>query len=164
MRSSPWIRGAPHVGFSTTIRKIHSRTSFRVRLLPTCVRPPEINLQYIRKPFRCQRTTVSGVTTMRACFHPDRKRRTTTQNSLSNGPRPGRGRRRFSTASCWRNARFSRRRPRRARNRRASVPKQSLTKRNMVRSYNRNLVRSGSYVIDFTVGRSFGEGHATQPA
>jgi hypothetical protein len=24
MRSSPWMRGAPHVGFSTTIRKINS--------------------------------------------------------------------------------------------------------------------------------------------
>jgi hypothetical protein len=51
------------------------------------------------------------------------------------------GRRRFSTVSCWRNARFSRRRPRRARNRRTSVPKQSLTKRNMVGSYKRTLVR-----------------------
>jgi len=27
IRSSPWMRGAPHVGFSTTIRKINSRTS-----------------------------------------------------------------------------------------------------------------------------------------
>jgi len=41
---------------------------------------------------------------------------------------------------------------------RARVPKQRLTKRTMVRRYNRTLVRPGSYVIDFTVGRSFGEG------
>jgi hypothetical protein len=45
-----------------TIRKINSRTSFGVGLLPTCVRTREISLQYIRKPVRCQRTTVSGVT------------------------------------------------------------------------------------------------------
>jgi hypothetical protein len=30
MRSSPWMRGAPQVGFSATIRKINSRTSFGV--------------------------------------------------------------------------------------------------------------------------------------
>src|ERR1700694_3048038 len=69
MRSSPWIRGAPQVGFSATIWKINSRTCFGVRLLPTCVRTLEMSLQYIRKPVRCQRTRVSGVTSMRACFH-----------------------------------------------------------------------------------------------
>src|ERR1700730_18062031 len=42
-----------------------------------------------------------------ACFHPDQKRRTTTQKSLSKGPRLGRGCRRFSTASCCRTTRFS---------------------------------------------------------
>src|ERR1700737_3470729 len=79
MRSSPWIRGAPQVGFSATIWKINSRPSFGVRLLPTCVRTLEISLQYIRKPVRCQRTTVSGVPTMRACFLPDQNRRRTPQ-------------------------------------------------------------------------------------
>jgi hypothetical protein len=60
IRSSPWIRGAPHVGFSTTMRKINFRTSFGVGLLPTCLRTLEISRQYIQKPVRCQRTTVSG--------------------------------------------------------------------------------------------------------
>jgi hypothetical protein len=50
MRSSPCIRGAPHVGFSTSIRKINSRTSFGVRFLPTCLRTLEISRQYIRSP------------------------------------------------------------------------------------------------------------------
>src|ERR1700680_245708 len=100
MRSSPWIRGAPQVGFSATIRKINSRTSFGVGLLPTCFRTLEINRQYIRKPVRCQRTTVSGVTTRRACFHPDQARRAITQKSLSKGPKLGRGCRRFSATSC----------------------------------------------------------------
>src|SRR5216684_4000806 len=71
-----------------------SRRSFH----PTGVRTPEISLQYIRKPVRCQRTTVSGVTTMRACFHPDQNRRTMTQKSLSSRLMLGRRCRRFSTA------------------------------------------------------------------
>ena len=108
----------------------------------------------MRKPFSCQRTTVSGVTTRRACFHPDQNRRTTTQKSLSNGPRPGRGRRRFSTASCWRNARFSRRRPRRARKRRASVPKQSLTKGTTRNFLERSLL--SRHHIDSGIQRMFG--------
>jgi len=38
--------------------------------LPT---DPEISRQYIRKPVRCQRTTVSGVTMMRERFQSDEK-------------------------------------------------------------------------------------------
>jgi hypothetical protein len=86
MRSSPWIRGAPHVGFSATIWKINSRISFGVCFLPTCLWTLEISLQYIRKPARCQRTTVSGVTTRRACFHPDQTRRAITQKELIEKP------------------------------------------------------------------------------
>ena len=63
LRSSPWIRGAPHVGFSRTMRKINPRTSFGVCLLPFGFLTFEISLQYSRKPVRCQRTTVSGETT-----------------------------------------------------------------------------------------------------
>src|SRR5580692_1768213 len=106
MRSSPWIRGAPQVGFSAIIRKIKSRTSFGVGLLPTCFRTLEIIRQYIRKPVRCQRTTVSGVTMSRECFQSDQTRRATTQKSLSMRLRVGRGCRRFSVKSCWRKARF----------------------------------------------------------
>jgi serine/threonine protein kinase len=73
---------------------------FGVGLLPTCVRTLEISLQYIQKPARCQRTTVSGVTTRRTCFQPDQTRRAMTQKSLSKSPRLGRGCRRFSTTSC----------------------------------------------------------------
>jgi hypothetical protein len=51
-----WIRGAPQVGFSTTIRKINSRTSFGVGLLPTCLRTLEVSRQYIRKAIQRQRT------------------------------------------------------------------------------------------------------------
>src|SRR6266481_5013473 len=90
MRRSPWIRGAPHVGFSTSIRKINSRTSFGVRFLPTCLRTLEIRRQYIQKPVRCQWTTVSGVTMRRDCFQADQTRRAITQKSLSKRPRLGR--------------------------------------------------------------------------
>src|SRR5882724_10218092 len=83
MRSSPWIRGAPHVGFSTTMRKINSRTSFGVGLLPTCLRTLEISRQYIQKPVRCQRTTVSDVTMRRDCFQAEQTRRAITQKNLS---------------------------------------------------------------------------------
>jgi hypothetical protein len=64
----PWC--SP-VGFSATIREINSRTTFDVGLLPTCFRTLEICRQYIRKPDRCQRTTVSGVTRMRESFQAD---------------------------------------------------------------------------------------------
>jgi hypothetical protein len=102
MRSSPWIRGAPHVEFSTTMRKINSRTSFGVGLLPTCLLTLEISRQYIRKPVRCQRTTVSGVTMRRDCFQAEQTRRAITQKNLSNTPGHGRGRRRFSATSSAR--------------------------------------------------------------
>jgi hypothetical protein len=100
MRSSPWMRGAPHVGFSMTIRKINSRTSFDVCRLPVGLPTLEISLQYKRNPALCQRTTVSGVTTMSACLHSDQNRRTATQKSLSSKSSLGRGRRRFRAASC----------------------------------------------------------------
>ena len=66
------------------------RSSFGVGLRPTGHRIREISLQYMRKPARCQRTTVSGVTMMTACFHRDHNRLTATQKSLSNRLRAGR--------------------------------------------------------------------------
>ena len=79
------MRGAPHVGFSVTIRKISSRTSLLIGFLPTAFRACEIQLQYGRKPVRCQRTTVSGVTRINDLSQPDQTSRKTTRNSLSNG-------------------------------------------------------------------------------
>jgi hypothetical protein len=65
------MRGAPHVGFSRTIRKINSRTSFDVCRLPAGLLTLESSFQYKRNPPLCQRTTVSGVTAMRDRCHPD---------------------------------------------------------------------------------------------
>src|SRR5712664_3905095 len=88
------------VGFSTTIRKTNSWTSFDVGRVPTGILTLEISFQHKRNPALCQRTTVSGVTTMRDCCHPDQNRRTATQKSLSTRSSLGRGCRRFRTASC----------------------------------------------------------------
>ena len=58
LSSSPWMRGAPHSGFSTLIRRISARRSASI-----CGRPPrerDFQRQYRRKPARCQRTRVSG--------------------------------------------------------------------------------------------------------
>jgi hypothetical protein len=126
IRSSPWIRGAPHVGFSVIMRKINSRTRFGVCLRPIGLRVFEIGCQYKRKSARCHRTTVSGVTTMRTCLHPDQNLRSNIQKTLSNIDSLGLGCLRFTTESCWRRARFSSRRLRRARKRRKIVPGRSL--------------------------------------
>src|SRR5215831_7985995 len=80
------MRGAPQVGFSATIRKISSRTSLDSFFLPTGFLAFEIKLQYSRKPARCQRTTVSGLTSTRDCFQAPQKRRANTQKILSTAP------------------------------------------------------------------------------
>src|ERR1035441_10031507 len=54
------MRGAPQVGFSTTMRRINSRNSLLTHFLPTGARCRESHLQYNLKPARGQRTTVSG--------------------------------------------------------------------------------------------------------
>src|SRR5215472_12870024 len=91
MRSSPWMRGAPQVGFSATIWKIRPRTSLAIGVLPVGFLTLEINFQYQQNPARCHRTTVSGVTTKSACFHPDQHWRANSQTSLSDKLSLGRG-------------------------------------------------------------------------
>jgi len=80
------LQEAPQVGFSTTMRKISSRNSLLIRFLPEIFRWRDIQFQYNRNPARCHRTTVSGVTITRACFHWDHRRRVITQNNLSGQP------------------------------------------------------------------------------
>jgi hypothetical protein len=67
-KSSPWIRGAPHSGFSTAIRRIRLRSS-----LSTGGRPPtepDFQRQKARNPSRCRRTKVSGFTIKMASATP----------------------------------------------------------------------------------------------
>jgi len=110
MRSSPWMRGVPQVGFSAAMRKIKFRTCGDVCFLPGRFLTLETNLQNNRKRVRCQRTTLSDVTTIRPCCQPDQTRHATTQNNLSKGAKRDRGLRRLRTVSCWRKAKFSIRR------------------------------------------------------
>ena len=135
INSSPWIRGAPQVGFSSTILKINSRTSFETCFLPNTRRVLEMVRQYKANPAVCQRTTVSGFTIMRACFQPDQNLLTKTQKSLSNATSRGLGCLRFKTVSCCRRTRFSSRRFRRERKTRSMAPVRTAIMANMNGSY-----------------------------
>jgi transposase len=119
LRSPARIRGAPQVGFSRAMRLTVSKTLESSRGRPK--RETRLRQrQYRRNPARCQRTTVSGCTTISASVQRSQRQRSATQNRRSRRLMRGRGRRRLSTASCWRRARISkprswreRRKPRR---------------------------------------------------
>jgi hypothetical protein len=86
---------------------------------------------------RCQRTTVSGVTTRSDFFQSAQNRRARTQKSLSIGWSRARGCLRFSTASCCRSAKFSKSSVRCERKQRASNPNHSRKKGNMENSHSK---------------------------
>src|SRR6187399_1658721 len=56
------------------------------------------------KPAGCQPMTVSGFTITRRSVHRGQRRRSVVQNNRSKEFSGGRGRLRFSTATCWRKA------------------------------------------------------------
>ena len=115
-------------------------------------------LQYQRKPARCQRTTVSGVTTKSACFQPDQQRRTISQKSLSSNSSLGRGWRRFSTESCWRKGQVLKQqtflRAKQANESSKRDPKESKHREDLYQNAGGDDDR---YVIDSKARRSFGE-------
>ena len=90
LSSSPRMRGAPQVGFSTTIRRIKARSSLLTRFRPRTCLTPETHVQYKRNPARCQFTTVLGVTKTRG--FPDQHILNTTQNSRCRAVNRRRGR------------------------------------------------------------------------
>ncbi len=102
---------------------------------------------------RCHRTTVSGVTTISDCLHPDHSRRTATQKRLSNGPILGLGCRRFSTTSCWRSARSRGEGSDAPVKRRSSVRRHRTTNRTMGRSYNRTAAETRQVLLIFKSAR-----------
>jgi len=106
--NSPWMRGAPQVGFSAAIRKISSGTSLLTGLRPTTRLVLERYFQYSRKPARCHATTVRGVTRISGFCHPDHTFFKRTQNSLWRADNRPCGRLLCSASNCWRRARFSR--------------------------------------------------------
>ena len=150
--------GSTRVGFSATIRKIRSQTSFDNLFLPTCFFTFEIKLQSSRNSARCQRTTVSGVTTRSGFFQSDQNRRARTQKSLSIGRSLARGCLRLSRASCCRSAKFSKSSVRCERKQRATSPTHRRKKRNKGRTVIANWrVEEVVQTVDFRAGQSFGE-------
>ena len=82
LRSSLWILGAPHRTLSRLMVRISSRVSFE-----TLGRPAfpwrTFQVQYQRKPRRCQSITVSGLTITSADRHRDQNRdRTNPKTSI----------------------------------------------------------------------------------
>ena len=152
------MRGAPHVGFSVTMRKMSSRNSLLTHFLPAWALRREIPAQYSLKPARCQRTTVSGWTRTNARFHPGHTRRNITQKNLSGAAHRGRPYLCFRTPSCCRRARFSRsksRRERKARaNRKGSRPKRRTMRPVLHRS---RPVERSRHLPDFNADHDFGE-------
>ena len=119
------------------MRKISSRSSLLVGLLPTTACLRESHFQYILKPDRCHRRTVSGWTRSKALRHPGHSRRRVIQNIRSGRENRGRGCSRARIASCCRRARFSKRRRRRDRTERMSATDKSLSMRDMAGLYHR---------------------------
>jgi len=87
--NSPWILGAPQVGFSFVMRSMAVRISRLILGLPR--RGRERNRQYNRNPVRCQPTTVSGLTMSSVLLHRCQIADRTTQNSRLRGVKCGRG-------------------------------------------------------------------------
>lgn len=80
-KSSPWIRGAPHLGFARLILRISSMTSPETEGRPRAWRL--FQLQYSRNPFQRQPMTVSGLTTARVDRQPPHKRESQAQSRRS---------------------------------------------------------------------------------
>jgi hypothetical protein len=73
LSSSPWIRGAPHSGFSRFIWRISFRISRETGGRPGWPRRT-FQVQTNRNPLRCQAITVSGFTMTRADRQPVQNR------------------------------------------------------------------------------------------
>ena len=104
--SSPWILGAPQSELAFAILRIRSRISGLTGGRPGPLRR-DLILQNSLKPFLCQRTTVSGLTTIKACRQLLQKRERIIQKRRSLARSCGHLADRFIVASCWRSARFS---------------------------------------------------------
>lgn len=80
--SSPWIFGAPQSEFSAAMRWMRLRVSSLILGCPR--RGWDRQRQYLRKPARCQPTTVSGFTISKTSDHRGQTRR---RLSRTGGPR-----------------------------------------------------------------------------
>jgi hypothetical protein len=78
----PWMGGAPQLGLSTFMRRINWRISSLTFGRPGR-RSRERHRQNSRNPARCQETTVSGFTIIRASAQPGHIRSSATQKTRS---------------------------------------------------------------------------------
>ena len=107
LSNSPCTRGAPHIGLLRLIIRIKSRTSCGTAGRPRFPRRT-FQVQYRRKPLRCQTMTVAGFTISRSDFQSVQTRRNQTHKIRSAGRSFSRfGADRRSTPSWCRKARFS---------------------------------------------------------
>ena len=107
LSNSPWMRGAPHSGFSRLIVRIKPRTSRDTAGLPV-VPCRTFQVQNRRKPLRCQAMTVSGLTMTSADRQSAQAPDNHAQNKRSATVNFGRFlAERRSTPIWWRNARIS---------------------------------------------------------
>ena len=99
LRSSPWMRGAPHNGFSRVMRRISVLTSAGSGGRPRR-RGRDFQVQKARKPLRCQAITVSGLTITAASRQRGQRRYRKSQNIRSRRvSRTRTGRLRWRTSS-----------------------------------------------------------------
>ena len=73
MSSSPWIRGAPQLGFARCIARLRARSSTSIVGRPG-PRERLFHRQYKRNPRRCHRITVAGRKRTSAWRHPGQPR------------------------------------------------------------------------------------------
>src|SRR5215470_6087234 len=107
LASSAWILRWPQSRFSVVIRRIRVRSSGTIGRRPGRPVRHERRRQYVRQPWRCQRSTVSGFTTRREVCQPLNQRYAKIQKRRSTSSRRGRGLRRCRTTSCCRRQRLS---------------------------------------------------------
>jgi hypothetical protein len=106
LASSAWILRCPQVG-SPWSRRIRARNSGAIGRRPVFIVRRERRRQYVRHPWRCQRSTVSGFTMSTEACQLTNHRHARTQKRRSASLRRGRGFRRCRTSSCCRRHRLS---------------------------------------------------------
>jgi hypothetical protein len=125
LSNSPWILGAPQNGLAMAIWRmsvlVSGETSFCAG-----VRGCDFQRQKRRKPARCQRATVSGLTMTSTSAQRDHRRERTSQKARSAMRMRGRPDVRRRLASCWRRARFSSTNPARVRRAERSAPRRLM--------------------------------------
>jgi hypothetical protein len=153
LSSSPWMRGAPQMGFSRHILQIRSRTSREMAGRPGWPRRT-FPVQNKPKPARCQAMTVSGLT-MASTERQSRQKR---DRQIHNRRSPEVNLERFladlcSTPIWWRRARFSSTRAARERKIEHRVARIVLREMSIsARNYKRNITLVRSDISRFTRG------------